>query len=199
MPYNLGKVKAHVRWAAEGIGPAFGISNIGGWRAHGSVPNSDHPKGLALDLMTRSKSVGDRLADYAVRNYKAYGITYVIWYRQIWTPSKGWHPYNGPSPHTDHVHLSFSDKPGNGKPDGPGAGGGGSDVTSKLPVVGDGLKGIADGIKSMAGAALSVGKVADHVAALFLPTNIVRAVAGVGGTLFILIGIFFLTREARNS
>ncbi len=39
------------------------------------------------------------------------GIMYMIWNRQIWeaydsTPS--WQPYTGSSPHTDHIHISFS-------------------------------------------------------------------------------------------
>ncbi len=38
------------------------------------------------------------------------GIMYVIWNRQVWKAyqsSRGWQPYSGSSPHTDHVHLSF--------------------------------------------------------------------------------------------
>jgi MYXO-CTERM domain-containing protein len=39
------------------------------------------------------------------------GIMYMIWNNQIWKayqPDKGWQPYSGSSPHTDHVHFSFS-------------------------------------------------------------------------------------------
>src|SRR2546421_3013694 len=39
------------------------------------------------------------------------GIMYIVWNRHIWSasiPSQGWLPYNGSSPHTDHVHFSFS-------------------------------------------------------------------------------------------
>lgn len=32
-------------------------------------------------------------------------IKYVIWNRQIWTPS-AWRSYTGPNPHTSHLHLS---------------------------------------------------------------------------------------------
>lgn len=201
MPYKLGDVKPWVASGAELLGSKFGISNIGGWRAQGSVPGSDHPKGLALDLMTRSKNVGDRLADYAVANYKALGIKYVIWWRQIWTPGKGWKPYSGPSPHTDHVHVSFNGKAptaGQKLTDG-GIGGIAGRVVDALPGgVGDGISGIAAGVRELAGAAMSVAKVADMVTRLFLPTNLVRAAAGAAGTLFILLGIFFLSREARN-
>ena len=39
------------------------------------------------------------------------GVMYVIWDSQIWKSyqaTKGWQPYVGASPHTDHVHISFS-------------------------------------------------------------------------------------------
>ena len=39
------------------------------------------------------------------------GIMYIVWNHHIWSasiPSDGWLPYNGPNPHTDHVHFSFS-------------------------------------------------------------------------------------------
>ena len=39
------------------------------------------------------------------------GVMYVIWDSRIWKSyqaDRGWQPYAGASPHTDHVHLSFS-------------------------------------------------------------------------------------------
>jgi hypothetical protein len=39
------------------------------------------------------------------------GVMYVIWDSRIWKSyqaTRGWQPYVGGSPHTDHVHLSFS-------------------------------------------------------------------------------------------
>ena len=39
------------------------------------------------------------------------GVMYVIWDSRIWKSyqaSRGWQPYTGASPHTDHVHVSFS-------------------------------------------------------------------------------------------
>jgi hypothetical protein len=39
------------------------------------------------------------------------GIMYIVWNHHIWSaaiPDQGWLPYNGPNPHTDHVHFSFS-------------------------------------------------------------------------------------------
>lgn len=104
--------KPHVVSAADYFGPKHGITSVGGWRAVGSVKASDHPRGLALDFMTRNKSRGDALAADLIAQRAQWGITYVIWWRRIWTPSEGWHSYSGPSAHTDHVHASFSSKPG---------------------------------------------------------------------------------------
>ncbi|MFP5225274.1 MAG: hypothetical protein ACLGH3_06955 [Actinomycetota bacterium] len=39
------------------------------------------------------------------------GIMYIIWNKRIWGAYRardGWRAYNGSSPHTDHVHFSFS-------------------------------------------------------------------------------------------
>lgn len=38
------------------------------------------------------------------------GVMYVIWNRKIWRAygTRQWEPYNGKSPHTDHVHFSFN-------------------------------------------------------------------------------------------
>lgn len=60
------------------------------------------------------------------------------------------------------------------------------------------LGNIAGGLADIARAALSVGKVADSVARFFLPSNMLRAGAWVAGSVFILLGIFFLSREVRN-
>lgn len=103
--YDLGPVKAHVRAAAEELGPRFGIKRIGGWRVQA---DGDHPRGLALDFMTTS---GTALANFLVANHSRYRISYVIWNRRIWNQARageGWRTYTGTSnPHTDHVHASF--------------------------------------------------------------------------------------------
>ncbi|WP_246002017.1 coiled-coil domain-containing protein [Allorhizocola rhizosphaerae] len=88
----------------------------------------EHPKGRACDwsatpdgFVNRSagggdKAYGDRLADFYVKNARALGVMYVIWYCEIWQVSTGWHRYNSagskcgdaPAPdHTNHVHLSI--------------------------------------------------------------------------------------------
>lgn len=107
--YSLGAVKPHVEAAANEIGPRFGVRTIHGW----AVGQFDHPRGLALDLMinnlTNGKSVGDAIAAYAITNAARLKIKYIIWYRRSWNPQRRtWVSYYGVSPHTDHVHLSFT-------------------------------------------------------------------------------------------
>lgn len=60
------------------------------------------------------------------------------------------------------------------------------------------LGGIASGVADMAGAALSIGKVAESITKLFLPSSIMRAAAALMGAVFLLLGIFFLSREVRD-
>jgi hypothetical protein len=53
------------------------------------------------------------------------------------------------------------------------------------------LVNIAHGIGQIGGVAETIGKA-------FLPSNLMRAVCGGFGVSFLLIGIFFMSREARN-
>lgn len=89
---------------------AFPTLRMGGYRASGSVPNSDHPKGLAIDVMTTQ----DAVAQNVIRVAKATPrLRLWIWNRHYASTNTGWRvtPCGGdcgPSPHTDHVHLSWS-------------------------------------------------------------------------------------------
>ncbi|MEV0153105.1 hypothetical protein AB0H57_05105 [Micromonospora sp. NPDC050686] len=78
----------------------------------------EHPKGRACDwsLQNRgfspwhnkdTRTYGNNLAAFLLRNADRLGIYYVIWNRQIWFPATGWRSYSGPSDHTDHVHVSL--------------------------------------------------------------------------------------------
>ncbi len=147
--YHLGNVKPHVKAAAEEVGEKFDYSTIGGWRAVGSVPNSDHPKGLAIDLMTLSKTKGDATVAYLIANASRLGITYIIYWRQIWHPGKGWSDYDGPSAHTNHVHVSFSEKAGDGSvPKAPDESApGGSLNPANWPIIGQ-IEGLATTLQS---------------------------------------------------
>lgn len=86
---------------------------------------SEHKEGRAYDWGVRVTDPAERLAaeqlvawllatdehgnDFAMA--RRLGVMYVIWDGHIWASSAardGWRVYRGPSPHTDHVHLSFS-------------------------------------------------------------------------------------------
>jgi hypothetical protein len=118
MPYMLGAVKPHVKQAAETLGAKHGFRVIYGWRATGSVANSDHPKGLALDFMTLDKAKGDALSADLIANHSAYAVKYIVWWRRSWNPERGtWVEYKSTSnPHIDHVHVSFKEQAGSGIP-----------------------------------------------------------------------------------
>jgi len=81
----------------------------------------EHPKGRACDFASASggfsgaatgddRRYGDRLASFFIKNSRALGVLYVIWYRKIWFPGLGWRSYSGccgaSAEHTNHVHLS---------------------------------------------------------------------------------------------
>lgn len=77
-----------------------------GWRAQGSVPGSDHPRGLAIDVMTGSPLVHTQIIAAFV---KLPGAKYWISQgKKASAPEWKIGAYTGPSPHTDHVHLSFA-------------------------------------------------------------------------------------------
>jgi hypothetical protein len=106
--HATGKEAPHVAAEMSYIANTWGIQ-VYGWRARGSVPGSDHPKGLAIDAMVgKDRAKGDAIAAYYVQNAKMKNVKYVIWWGRIWTASSGrWRGYFGPSPHKDHPHISF--------------------------------------------------------------------------------------------
>lgn len=61
------------------------------------------------------------------------------------------------------------------------------------------VKGVVSELGNIAAGVGQVGKVAELVTRAFMPSNILRGAAALLGTLFILMGVFFLSREARNS
>ncbi|MFG2047460.1 coiled-coil domain-containing protein [Micromonospora sp. NPDC048935] len=78
----------------------------------------EHPKGRACDWSLQksgfapwhnedTRTYGNNVAAFLIRNADRLGIYYVIWNRQIWFPASGWKSYSGPSNHTDHVHMSL--------------------------------------------------------------------------------------------
>ena len=86
---------------------------------------SEHKEGRALDWGVNVSSAREAAAAQDMINWlfapdkygnkhamaRRLGIQYVIWNRKIWSSynaSAGWRTYTGASPHTDHVHFSFS-------------------------------------------------------------------------------------------
>jgi hypothetical protein len=95
----------------------FGIKTVYGW-APGLY---DHPKGLALDFMIddipNGKAIGDQIVAYLIANAQRLGITYIIWYKQVWSTDRPWwRAYSGVSDHTNHVHSSYKPEGGTGGP-----------------------------------------------------------------------------------
>ena len=86
---------------------------------------SEHKEGRALDYSldvnnSAEHAIADNIIGWllATDNHgnqhamaRRLGIMYMIWNRQIWSAhlaSEGWRVYDGPNPHTDHIHFSFS-------------------------------------------------------------------------------------------
>jgi hypothetical protein len=93
--------------SAYSVFRAMGKWKILGWGLRPDL-SSDHPKGLALDIMNPTEAEAQAI----IAKFKTLpGAKYWIWNRQIANVAvDNWRirPYSGPSPHTDHVHLSFS-------------------------------------------------------------------------------------------
>ncbi len=69
---------------------------------------SDHASGAAFDAMLPrvGDPIGQRLADWCVRNFVNLGMKYVIYNRRIYDGSS-WRRYSGSNAHVDHVHISL--------------------------------------------------------------------------------------------
>jgi hypothetical protein len=106
--HGLGAVKPWVRDVAGFLSCLYDEPTLIGVASRGSGV-SDHPRGLAIDLMT-GRDQGDRIADCALANRDELGVDYVLW-RQRADMGSGWEPMEDRgSPtanHYDHVHISF--------------------------------------------------------------------------------------------
>jgi hypothetical protein len=111
---GLGRVKPWVRDAAAFLSCLYDEPRLIGVGQRGRV--SDHPRGLALDLMVRGER-GDRIAACALSNQEELGISYVIWEQRV-NYGDGWEHMSdrgsATENHLDHVHISFE----KGAPDG---------------------------------------------------------------------------------
>lgn len=57
---------------------------------------------------------------------------------------------------------------------------------------------VAAGLAAMAAPAMEIGKIADWVFKLSLPTTLIRVVAWIGAAFFLVFGIVLLAREMRS-
>jgi hypothetical protein len=115
--HTTGREKPHVAAEMRYIADTWRVATYG-WRARGSVPGSDHPKGLAIDAMLptgtnrvaniQGQNIGNAIVTHYRMNADQKKVKYIIWWGRIWSPDRGWRGYFGPSPHKDHVHLSFN-------------------------------------------------------------------------------------------
>lgn len=95
-----------------------GIRGIGGWGRRAASHKSDHPLGLALDLMVyKNRGLGDELAAFAIKNWDALALKYIIWKQRNYRPSHGWVKMADRGSitenHFDHNHWSFLNRKGN--------------------------------------------------------------------------------------
>jgi hypothetical protein len=102
----------------------FGGSDLGIVRSCSVGGLSEHKEGRAWDWGLNARNAADaKTARNAIdwltetvdgepaARARQLGIMYMIWDREIWraySPSSGWQPYSGASPHTDHIHMSFT-------------------------------------------------------------------------------------------
>jgi len=104
---SLDGTKPHVAQVGNHLQQKFPVDSVGG-RA-GRSGTSDHPSGLAIDLMVDS-GTGDEIAEYVLANQDDFGVKYVIW-QQRYNDGSGWSAMedrgSATANHYDHVHVSF--------------------------------------------------------------------------------------------
>lgn len=83
-----------------------------GWigdAAHQATKSDHNPdsRGIvaALDV-THDPARGLNCAEEVEKIIRDSRVKYVIFNRRIWEPGIGWKAYSGPSPHTEHMHIS---------------------------------------------------------------------------------------------
>ncbi len=107
---------------AELLNATYGTHTYGILRQCGQ---SEHSEGRALDWMIDSTKPANLALANALTRWlvapdaqgrpgamaRRFGINYIIFNRQewgSWAPERGWFPYTGSVPHTDHIHFTFN-------------------------------------------------------------------------------------------
>ena len=87
-------------------------SGVGIYVSHGRY----HPTGRAADIyfnepVAYEKWIADRLFWMFIQEGRRLGTDHVIWNRKIWSANQGGpRGYGGSSPHTNHIHVFFTDE-----------------------------------------------------------------------------------------
>lgn len=110
---QFGDVKANARTVACALrNQLSGVNAVLG-TGPGSIMGSDHPGGLAVDLMVgKNKAAGDAVVRCVTRHFDEFGVAYIIWRQAIKTSSKGAFTgmadrHSTTANHFDHVHISL--------------------------------------------------------------------------------------------
>lgn len=127
-PDNGGTLQPNATAAWQFLQRVWPTTNgrISGYRASGSVPNSLHPRGLALDIGTANGggteptdaqvAFANSIVWWFAQNPNAFGLHNIIWNNQVYD-SSGVRPYSGDGNnaataqygHRDHIHIGFRD------------------------------------------------------------------------------------------
>ena len=103
----------------------YGANAAGITRSCSQGGKSEHKEGRAYDWMLNANNASDKAKADELLHWllktdahgnkhamaRRFGIMYIIWNRKVWNayrPEAGWTNYTGYSPHTDHIHFSFS-------------------------------------------------------------------------------------------
>jgi hypothetical protein len=108
---------ALVGWWTRNYGlPNYGICNCRDVRG-GKTP-SMHGPCRAGDLAANwyypeQREKMEHAIAFLIRNATELGVQYIIWAKRSWKCERGWAPYNGVSPHTDHAHVELTERGAN--------------------------------------------------------------------------------------
>ncbi len=103
----------------------YKVGSTGGITRNCNSGITEHSEGRAWDWMLSAANPQDKAVADAVTAWlsapdaqgrpgamaRRFGIMYIIWNKKMWRaydPARGWAPYTGSVPHTDHIHFSFS-------------------------------------------------------------------------------------------
>jgi hypothetical protein len=110
----------------------YGGGSLGVGRGCGAGGQSEHKEGRAWDWAMNAGSAADRATVQRLMNWlfatdrqcnryavaRRIGMMYIIWNHRMfrmYDVDRGWAPYSGSSPHTDHVHFSLTRDGGAGR------------------------------------------------------------------------------------